>query len=180
LSNLETLSSHLSQNHVVYKQKEYICEWLSCLRKGKPFPSRQKLLRHLSTHTGDRPLVCETCQQKFSDSTGLKRHVESQHSNCNITPTNSMLTCPQKNCSKQFSHLPSLQGHIYRMHREKRFQCQYKECQKEFKESSSLSKHSKIHLSKRNYGCPRCDDTFTRSDLAKRQIKLVHKELEIS
>jgi uncharacterized Zn-finger protein len=53
---------------------EYVCEWHKCERKGKPFTQRQKMMRHLQTHTGDKPYQCMECLQRFSDMVAMNQH----------------------------------------------------------------------------------------------------------
>lgn len=62
--NGNSLQEHVDNKHI-WTQETYspkylpICGWLDCKRKGKPVQSREKLRRHLFTHTG--------CMQISSD-----------------------------------------------------------------------------------------------------------------
>lgn len=62
--NGNSLQEHVDNKHI-WTQETYspnylpICGWLDCKRKGKPVQSREKLRRHLFTHTG--------CMQTSSD-----------------------------------------------------------------------------------------------------------------
>lgn len=55
--NGNSLQEHVDNKHI-WTQETYspnylpICGWLDCKRKGKPVQSREKLRRHLFTHTG--------------------------------------------------------------------------------------------------------------------------------
>jgi hypothetical protein len=54
---IERLDLHLSNKHIGTGQSEYTCQWESCTRAGKPFSQRQKIIRHLHTHTGNKVVV---------------------------------------------------------------------------------------------------------------------------
>ena len=49
---------------------EYCCS--TCTYKSK---YKSSTVRHLRTHSGDKPYHCELCQQLFAHSSGLKRHL---------------------------------------------------------------------------------------------------------
>lgn len=46
-----------------------------CHPIGREFKSRQKVLRHLQTHTGHKPFVCKVCDQAFSEAAPLQAHM---------------------------------------------------------------------------------------------------------
>ena len=109
--------NHLSNDHVGSGKALYSCYWEGCDRcvemsdtgvegaalegkrgNGKAFVQRQKIMRHLQTHTGtlipysqlepvlilcgtgDRPFVCDICQKGFSEKTTLTVH-QRMHTN---------------------------------------------------------------------------------------------------
>lgn len=47
--------NHLSVEHVGSGKAGYVCEWEGCDRcdESKGFAQRQKVMRHLQTHTGE-------------------------------------------------------------------------------------------------------------------------------
>lgn len=49
-----TLMAHVTETHVGSGKATYICEWEDCPRaiEGRVFSQRQKVLRHIQTHTG--------------------------------------------------------------------------------------------------------------------------------
>lgn len=49
----EELTGHVSEGHIGGGQSQYICNWERCDRKGRPFTQRQKVMRHIQTHTGN-------------------------------------------------------------------------------------------------------------------------------
>jgi hypothetical protein len=50
------LMVHVTDDHVGSKKATYVCEWDDCPRalEGRVFSQRQKVLRHMQTHTGAR------------------------------------------------------------------------------------------------------------------------------
>ena len=70
------LMEHLSEVHIDKGKDAYICLWDGCGGPdGRLFRSRQKVLRHLQSHTGHRPFVCEICEQAFSEAAPLTAHM---------------------------------------------------------------------------------------------------------
>jgi uncharacterized Zn-finger protein len=55
--DFEALTIHAAKTHIGTGKSFYICEWYNCERKGKQFLQRQKMMRHLQTHTGDKPFT---------------------------------------------------------------------------------------------------------------------------
>lgn len=48
----EELTGHVSDLHIGSGRSQYICYWEKCDRNGRPFTQRQKVMRHIQTHTG--------------------------------------------------------------------------------------------------------------------------------
>lgn len=67
-----TLMAHLSEVHVGKGKDSYTCHWDHC---DRTFRSRQKVLRHLQSHTGHRPFVCPVCEQAFGEAAPLAAHM---------------------------------------------------------------------------------------------------------
>ena len=66
------LMEHLSNEHVGKGKDSYTCHWDVC---DRTFRSRQKVLRHLQSHTGHRPFVCSVCEQAFGEAAPLAAHM---------------------------------------------------------------------------------------------------------
>lgn len=66
------LMAHVS-DHLGSGKAHYECRWRGCDRAagGKGFTQRQKAIRHLLTHTGDKPFACKFCDKTFSEATAL-------------------------------------------------------------------------------------------------------------
>lgn len=75
----EELMTHLSTEHVGSGKAEYSCLWKGCDRNngatGRVFSSRQKIMRHLQSHTGHRPFECPVCHRFFSEAATLQQHM---------------------------------------------------------------------------------------------------------
>lgn len=134
----ETLTIHLSQVHVGCGKSEYICHWVACERQGKVFTQRQKIMRHIQTHTGAKPYQCSTCQKRFSESNIMTQHMRTHTGEkpfkCDL-------------CEREFSVSASLTIHKRVHSGEKPFSCRYQDCNKRFAESSNLTKHVSYFVS---------------------------------
>lgn len=151
------LTEHITNEHVGSGKNEYECRWVGCPRaaEGRAFSQKQKLLRHIQTHTGDRPYVCPECKKRFSESNTLTQHMR--------THTNERpYKCDFPGCNKSFNIIGSLTIHK-RVHTGDRpFRCPVPGCDKAFSESSNLNKHLRVHRGIRPVECPDCGRQFAR------------------
>ena len=132
------------------------------------------------SHTGDEyPFSCPTCDNKFSHSWKLKRHL--------ITHADERaFTCSQ--CDKKFKHSWALQRHQVSVHNglqaqnkplisltqlhTKPFHC--KICDRAFKTSWELKRHNFVHTQEKPYKCQHCDLEFSRSDNLRKHERKNH------
>lgn len=164
--SLDELNSHLSQEHVGSGKSSYRCEWRGCSRAAQgeegAFKQRQKLQRHLQTHTNFRPFVCTVCNAAFGEATGLSLHMRT-HSG------QRPFACDWPGCDKRFATSGSLVNHL-RVHRGDRpFACPI--CGRAFAEASNLSKHKKTHTGEKRYACRICNKFYARSDQLARHMR---------
>lgn len=132
----DKLTIHLSKVHVGSGKSEYRCHWVPCDRDGKLFSQRQKIMRHIQTHTGAKPFQCQICQKHFSEANIMTQHMRTHTGEkpfqCDV-------------CQREFSVSASLTIHKRVHSGEKPFGCKYQGCNKRFAESSNLTKHVNIY-----------------------------------
>lgn len=159
------LTDHVTEHHICSGKSSYICNWEGCTREHKPFTQRQKIIRHLNTHTKHKPFECNICGKKFSLDMMLKQHMRvhtgEKPYKCEI-------------CGKTFKTSSSLTIHLRVHSGDKPMEC--KICGKRFNESSNLNKHMKIHF--RDYKCDYCLKSFdSESKFKRHQLVCQRKKL---
>ena len=90
--------------------------------------------------------------------------VDDQDTLCERLEGNNQLCFQCNNCSKVFMSEKKLYYHFYNVHSKKSYHtCQ--ECCKQFSTPSKLSKHSKVHLTTKDFKCvfPGCRSLFKRN-----------------
>lgn len=153
------LHAHIVDDHIGSKKSKYECEWVGCKRANRCFDQKQKIKRHMQTHTGFRPFECDICHNLFSEANTLEQH---KRTHTKVRP----YVCNVPGCGKSFAVASSLTIHKRTHTGEKPFVCPYEGCGKAFPESSNLTKHMRTHTGERPFACshPGCQKTFTRPD----------------
>ncbi|RDB23741.1 Zinc-responsive transcriptional regulator ZAP1 [Hypsizygus marmoreus] len=167
----EDLTSHITAVHVGGGKARYDCFWEGCNRNGSNgFSSKQKICRHLQSHTGHRPFQCDICQQHFSEAATLQQHMR-RHTQ------EKPYMCDYPGCGKSFAITGALTIHKRTHNGQKPFKCKY--CDKAFAESSNLSKHLRTHTGARPYACtePGCNKSFARPDQLTRHLGVHRKRI---
>ncbi|WFD26944.1 zinc-finger protein [Malassezia nana] len=161
------LTAHITNVHVGSGKTEYECGWVGCERaqQGRKFSQKQKVLRHIQTHTGDRPYVCSECHKRFSEANTLAQHMR-------IHTNERPYKCDFPGCNKAFSVVGSLTIHKRTHTGDRPFKCPYPGCGKQFSESSNLNKHIRVHRGDKPFKCPECARCFTRPDQMARHRKV--------
>ncbi|KXS19414.1 hypothetical protein M427DRAFT_450181 [Gonapodya prolifera JEL478] len=156
--NVADLTSHISETHVGWGNSGYMCSWKGCERQ-KDFAQRNKIMRHMAAHTGDRPYGCSGCDSTFSDQSSLLQH---QKLHAYARPH----LCPH--CDSSFPTAAALTAHIRTHTGDKPFSC--RECGKSFADRSNLRKHEKTHTGERPFACPHpdCGRRFSRLEQLRR------------
>ena len=141
-ASVEELVDHLNNTHVLANKEpcEYSCLWKNCIRRGKGFNARYKLLIHLRTHTGERPHAChfERCDKRFSRLENLKIH-------CRTHTGEKPYVCPFEGCEKRYSNSSDRFKHTRTHIESKPYRCKVDGCFKQYTDPSSLRKHLKAH-----------------------------------
>ncbi|WRT63946.1 uncharacterized protein IL334_000873 [Kwoniella shivajii] len=128
-----SLMDHLSEVHIPKGKDSYTCHWDGCGEgQGRIFKSRQKVLRHLQSHTGHKPFVCGVCDQAFSEAAPLSAHMR-RHAQ------QKPFKCEHPGCGKTFAVSSSLTIHMRTHNGEKPYICPH--CGRGFVEASNLTKH---------------------------------------
>lgn len=162
----DDLTSHISEVHVGSGQSTYRCRWANCKRHATVFPQRQKVMRHIQTHTGDKPFKCTTCRRRFSEMNIMKQHLRTHTGEkpyeCDF-------------CPSTFTISSALTIHRRKHTGVKPFECNVPGCGKKFAESSNLTKHRRTHTGERPFACafPGCDKRFSRPDQVRHHRKNV-------
>ncbi|KAJ3558577.1 hypothetical protein NM688_g839 [Phlebia brevispora] len=168
-ASCDALTAHITSMHVGGGKAHYDCYWDDCPRHGDSgFASKQKICRHLQSHTGHRPFQCKICQQNFSEAATLAQHMR-RHTQ------EKPYVCDFPGCGKSFAITGALTIHKRTHNGHKPFKCTY--CERAFAESSNLSKHLRTHTGARPYPCiePGCTKSFARPDQLARHM-IVHRK----
>ncbi|XP_071445622.1 zinc finger protein 431-like [Hetaerina americana] len=107
------------------------------------FVKKQHLMRHILTHTEEKPHRCEMCSRAFTQNSNLKRHMlthtgEGSH-RCEI-------------CSRAFAHNIGLKRHLLTHTGEKSHKC--KICSRAFALNANLRRHLLTHTGEKPHQFP--------------------------
>ncbi|XP_069469176.1 zinc finger protein 793-like isoform X3 [Ambystoma mexicanum] len=144
-------------------------EYFSCPECLKCFNKKSNLIRHRTTHTGDRPYQCNLCDKNFNKKSNLIRH-QRTHS------TERVFKCCE--CESKFDRLADLHKHQKTHVGDQAYACN--DCKKMFSRKSNLVRHQiqyhslgdikpKLEMliqQDRTFVCNTCDKSFCQmSDL---------------
>ncbi|XP_044730573.1 zinc finger protein 177-like [Chrysoperla carnea] len=141
-----------------------------CEKCGKYYTSPADLRRHIHTHSGERPYICDLCPKVFKCTSGLRKH--KLHGHAGIKPYQCTM-CGMKHASKW-----DLNRHVISHSDELNHECKF--CSKKFKTKYSLRLHLRQHTGERPYACLECNMHFVRGTNYKVHLKRRHRLLNIS
>ncbi|SMY19429.1 unnamed protein product [Zymoseptoria tritici ST99CH_1A5] len=167
------LNDHIKAYHV-RGAGNFLCHWAGC-DKGN-FPTANKLVRHVHSHTGYKPFPCSSCSQAFVTKDQLEKHL--------TTHTGAKdFVCTWPGCDRSFAVKHALDGHMNSVHlKAKKHTCPH--CGQAFDDSSNLSKHKKqVHNPETGIKCPArhthgCMYVDSRKDKLKEHCEHEHHGLE--
>ena len=121
----------------VYTHKKYYCKdsikAFSCEKCPKKFTSPGDLAKHNTTHSGNKPFICDICNQAFSRAGNLRAHRNATHF------FEKLFQCTV--CDKTFSRSNQIKQHEMLHTDERPFEC--KLCANSFRRPRDLEHHTK-------------------------------------
>uniref|UniRef100_A0A3Q3LHY0 C2H2-type domain-containing protein n=1 Tax=Mastacembelus armatus TaxID=205130 RepID=A0A3Q3LHY0_9TELE len=83
------------------KYKSHVCMWDECMRGGKAFKAKYKLINHIR----EKPFQCEFCERRFANSSDRKKHSQ-------VHTASKPYDCKALGCTKSYTHPSSLRKHM--------------------------------------------------------------------
>ncbi|XP_046751106.1 zinc finger protein 267-like [Diprion similis] len=160
------------------------------LKRRFPCPICDKRFTQLShvgrhkkaSHSDHKPHYCKPCNQGFTTTSSLKRHMLNKHNGASTTRTNHRnvernktpevenFTC--KICDKSFIRASDLRRHCSIHDARKPYECDI--CKKQFGLKSYLYAHVLTHDNWRPYPCHSCPKLYRRMSSLQRHIQINH------
>nr|CDS33056.1 zinc finger protein [Hymenolepis microstoma] len=116
---------------------------------GKVFDRPSLLIRHIRTHTGEKPWTCPYCKKGFATKNGMIIH---ERTHTGVKP----YKCPY--CARTFNACSNYSFHIDTHRGRRRHHCE--QCGKNFVTPGDLKRHMFTHTGNWPYFCCQCHKGF--------------------
>lgn len=133
----------------------------SCSYCEKTFYHNSEMVKHVRTHTGEKPFHCTYCDKRFGRKSILNAHIR-------IHTGERPYKC--EFCDKTFKDLSNRSIHRRIHTNEKPYVCEY--CDKRFYQRSNYIVHTRIHTGIRPYSCNYCDRQFIQKPDLKKHLRI--------
>ena len=165
------LSLNTHQRSIHPKTFKFVCEHQNCNYKSG---SKFTYLKHLCTHSDDRPFKChiDGCDKSFKSKQGLDFHL--YHTKLHSTENEDHYQCPHEGCLKLFKFERLMKFHLDRYHSVDKYWCEWPGCDYKTNTKQKLTTHRPMHSDERQYSCswPLCDKRFKRPQELKHHLRI--------